>query len=259
MMYRTLTASLLTLLVVACGRTDKASQTSGPKEAETAAAPQGEADSKDTEGEHHGAHGHGHGHHGGEPIGHRFENAEDWVAVFDDPERASWQKPEHVVSLMGLHPGHTVADIGAGTGYFLSYLARAVGPGGKVVGIDIEPDMVRHMRERAEREGWKHVRARRGSPNDPGLNPASMDRILIVNTWHHIPDRSAYARKLASALRPRGQVFVVDYTLDSPHGPPKDHRLAPERVMEELEAGGFDARLVEEELPRQYVVAGAKR
>lgn len=110
---------------------------------------------------HGPAHDHEHGHG---PIGHRFEKADQWKAVFDDPARDSWQKPGDVVSLMGIEPGQTVADIGAGTGYFLPHLSRAVGEAGQVVAVDIEPDMVRHMNERAKEAGWTNVTARAGTP-----------------------------------------------------------------------------------------------
>jgi ubiquinone/menaquinone biosynthesis C-methylase UbiE len=152
-----------------------------------------------------------------------------------------------------------VADIGAGTGYFVPHLARAVGVDGRVIAIDIEDDMVRYLKERAEREGFSNVMARKGSPGDAMLEPASVDRILIVNTWHHIPERTSYARKLADSLRPQGSVFVVDYTMDSPQGPPKSHRMPPEQVLRELAAGGLDAKIVGEDLPYQYVVVGTKK
>jgi ubiquinone/menaquinone biosynthesis C-methylase UbiE len=163
-----------------------------------------------------------------------------------------------VVSLMALSEGHVVADIGAGTGYFLPHLAGAVGKSGTVLGLDVEPDMVRYMGERAAKEGWDNVKARKAQPDDPSIEGGSVDRILIVNTWHHIPDRAAYARKLLLALKPGGAVFVVDYTMDSPHGPPRDHRLPADRVIDELSRGGFNASLSEEDLPYQYVVIGRK-
>lgn len=248
-------AASVALAAAACGRTEQRTHTPTPSESPASSA---QADRSDHAHAHAKGHDHEHGGHQHGPLGHRFEDAEKWVAVFDDPERDAWQKPDEVVRLMDLHPGHTVADVGAGTGYFLPHLSRAVGAGGNVIGIDIEPDMVRHMRERASREGLANVRARRAQPDNAGLPPASADRILIVNTWHHIPSRPSYARRLADALRNDGAVFVVDYTLESPHGPPKDHRLAPEQVVRELEQGGLRASLAQESLPRQYVVVGRK-
>ena len=187
---------------------------------------------------------------------HRFEKAEDWAALFDAPERAAWQKPDEVVGLLELAPGMTVVDIGAGTGYFLARLSRAVGGEGRVVATDIEPDMVRYMKERAAREQLGNVEAILSPGDDVGVPAHSADRVLIVDVWHHIEDRDRYAANLARALRPGGLVAIVDFTLESRRGPPRDHRLAPETVMADLRAGGFTAALAAETLPDQYVVIG---
>ncbi len=187
---------------------------------------------------------------------HRFEHAEQWVRQFDDPSRDSWQKPDLVVAAMQIASGMTVADIGAGTGYFEPHLSRAVGPSGKVLALDIEPDMVRYLKERAARERLANVEARQVAPDDPGLAAASVDRVLIVDTWHHIANRAAYASRLVAALRPGGQVIVVDFRRDADRGPPPEHRIAPEEVARELSAGGLMARVIDAALPEQYVVVG---
>lgn len=206
---------------------------------------------------HQHDHDHEH-HHGHDPLVHRFERAEDWTKSFDDPARDAWQKPAEVVQLLALSPGMIVADVGAGTGYFEAHLSRAVGPTGSVLALDLEPDMVRYMKERAAREGLANVSPRVVAGDDPGLSPSSVDRVLIVDTWHHIPERGAYVAKLASGLRPGGFVAIVDFTLEAEHGPPKEHRLAPERVMEELRSGGLKPEIATETLPEQYVVIGRK-
>ena len=207
---------------------------------------------------HHGEH-RSPGHRGGHgPLGHRFESADQWAGHFDDPARDQWQRPEEVVRLLALRPGMAVADVGAGTGYFLPHLASAVESAGTVIGIDIEPDMVRHMTERAKRESLLNVQARLATTSNPGLPSASVDRILIVNTWHHIPERGAYAGRLRQALRPAGFVAVVDFTVDSKRGPPRAHRLPSAKVAEELGAGGLVAEVVAESLPDQYVVLGRR-
>lgn len=175
--------------------------------------------------------------------------------MFEGAERDRWQKPADVVALLELAPAMTVADIGAGTGYFLPYLSRAV-PEGKVLGLDIEADMVRYIQERARRESLANVEGRVVAVDDPGLAARSVDRILIVNTWHHIPDRTDYARKLRTALAAGGTVYIVDFTRQAKHGPPREHRLEPAKVIGELEAAGFEARTVDETLPEQYVVVG---
>ena len=192
--------------------------------------------------------------HGGHGMAHDFSDVDTWVAAFDDPTRGEWQKPEHVVALMEIAPGATVVDLGAGTGYFLPYLARAVGAEGKVLALDAEPNLVDHMTKRAAEEGLANVEARVVAPDDPGLAAGSVDRVLIVDTWHHIPDRAVYARRLAAALKPGGRILVVDFTPESDRGPAPEHKLSAEAVVAELVAGGLEARALAEELPDQYVV-----
>jgi predicted methyltransferase len=207
-------------------------------------------------GHAHGGHGHGHDH--GKHMSHAFDDPEAWAKQFDDPARDAWQKPQEVVALMALAPGQTAADIGAGTGYFLPHLSAAVGPEGRVLGLDIEPKLVAYMRARAEKAGLANVAAQQVAPDDPGLPPASVDRILIVDTWHHIEARAAYAAKLRAALRPGGAVFIVDFTEDSPHGPPPEYRLSAAAVRATLLAAGLEAEVLEESLPNQYVVRGRR-
>lgn len=208
-------------------------------------------------GHHAGEHGHD---HGAPPAGHhhRFDDAASWSKVFDDPARDAWQKPAVVVAALSLAPGMVVADVGAGTGYFEPHLARAVGKDGTVLAVDVEPDMVRHLGERARREGLANVQARLAKPDDPGLADGSVDRILVVDTWHHVDDRIAYARRLAKALRPKGFVAIVDFTKASPEGPPPATRLAPEDVARELAAAGLRAHARPFDLPYQYLVVGER-
>jgi predicted methyltransferase len=186
---------------------------------------------------------------------HAFPHPQHYADRLDDPERDAWQKPGEVVEMLACEAGMVAADIGAGTGYFLSALSEAVGVEGTVLGLDIEPTMVERMNARIEQDGLLNARAATVGPDDPGLEPASVDRVLIVNTWHHIPERTAYAKKLLPALRPGGRLLIVDFTMESPHGPPPQMRLTVDTVRAELEAAGFAAGVLEESLPYQYVVA----
>lgn len=202
-----------------------------------------------------GHHGQGHGHGGDMP--HRFDDAERWAKVFDDPARDGWQKPGEVVAALALEPGMTVVDLGAGTGYFLPHLAAAAA---QVIALDVEPNLVEHMRHRVIDAKLGNVDVRLAALDDPGLPDGSVDRILIVDTWHHIEDRVAYARKLARALRPGGFVLVVDFTKQSTMGPPPKMRLAAEAVAAELGKAGLVAHIAgddEDELPEQYLVSGS--
>jgi cyclopropane fatty-acyl-phospholipid synthase-like methyltransferase len=196
-----------------------------------------------------------HAQHDGMP--HRFENAEHWAKVFDDPARDAWQKPDDVVAALALEPAMTVADVGAGTGYFTMRLARAV-PEGQVIATDIEPDMVRYLKERAAKEKLGNVRAQLAGANDPKLDASSVDRELVVDVWHHLPDRIAYAKGLAAALRPGGKLAIVDFTMESSHGPPKHHRLAPDAIAADLRAAGLETEISPVKLPDQYIVIGTR-
>ena len=195
-------------------------------------------------------------HHGG-GMHHRFDNAADWAKVFDDPSRDAWQRPDLVLAALDLRPGMTIADIGAGTGYFSVRLARAV-PDGKVVATDIEPDMIRYLTERAAREQLANLRAVLTPPSDPQLAAGTVDRILVVDVWHHLDDRPAYARALAKALRPGGKLAIVDFTFESSHGPPAKHRLAPDEILADLRAAGLSASISPTKLPDQYIAIGTR-
>lgn len=189
---------------------------------------------------------------------HDFHDAAAWAQRFDDPARDAWQKPDEVVALLQLQPGMTVADLGAGTGYFEPYLSRAVGERGRVLGLDVEPSMVAYLRDRATREGLANVESRQVAPDDPGLAPGSVDRVVIVDTWHHLSDRPGYARKLAAALAPGGTVTIVDFNVESKMGPPPAEKIPPERAADELRSAGLRAEIVPEGLPEQYVVRASR-
>jgi predicted methyltransferase len=150
----------------------------------------------------------------------------------------------------------TVVDLGAGTGYFLHYLSEAVGPEGHVLALDISRSAVDWMSSQVEREGLQNVQPELVAPDDPALSPRSVDRILVANTWHHISERVDYAEKLLAALRPGGLLLIVDFTIDSPEGPPPKMRLTNDTVVRELEAAGFAVEVVQESLPYHYVIAG---
>jgi cyclopropane fatty-acyl-phospholipid synthase-like methyltransferase len=183
---------------------------------------------------------------------HAFDNAQQWAHVFDDPARDAWQKPHEVVTAMALAPDARVADIGAGTGYFAMRLAHMT-PGGRVYAVDLEPDMVRYLAERAKREKLANVVAVQATTADARL-PEKVDRVLLVDTYHHIDAREAYFRKLRASLRPGAEVAIVDFTPESPIGPPATSRIPSERVTAEMARAGY--RLVRSPafLPYQYML-----
>ena len=183
---------------------------------------------------------------------------EHWLPRLEGEDRDSWQRPDQLADLLEISPGMEVADLGAGTGYFLSALSAAVGQEGRVLALDVDQELVDYMAQRCRNDGLANVDARLVAFDDPGLDVGSVDRVLIVDTWHHISGREAYAVKLAMALAAGGRVYVVDFTDESPYGPSRAHRLSAVEVQAELEAAGFETEVADEALPYQYVVVGRR-
>lgn len=182
-----------------------------------------------------------------------FADVEAWTGVFDDPARDEWQKPAALVTALGLTPGATVADLGAGTGYLSRYLAAAVGPGGTVLAVDTEPNLVRHLRDRAEKERTPNVVPILASADNPRLPAGAVDVILVLDTYHHVDDRLTYARGLRRFLRPGGRVAIVDWEKRPlPVGPELDHKLAREHVRDEMTLAGYELVAEPDTLPYQY-------
>lgn len=196
----------------------------------------------------------GHEGHHDATVHHSFEDVDKWVAVFDDPARDEWQKPAELVAAMSISPGMTVADIGAGTGYMNPHLAAAVGPGGRVLAVDVEKSLVDHMAKRAVEEGTPQVEARLIEPGQSGLAEAEADRVLLLDVYHHIDDRVGWFGRLAGAMKPGGQLVVVDFKPgDIPVGPPEHARIPDAKVTEELAAAGWALVASPDPLPYQYV------
>lgn len=189
------------------------------------------------------------GHQKPDHMEHRFDDASRWAKEFDDPSRDAWQMPARVIEALALKPGQAVADIGAGTGYFSSRLARSTAAPA-VYAVDIEPSMVAHLMARAEKEGLKNLTAVQATAAGPNL-PVPVDTVLVVDTYHHIPKRVDYFRALKASIRPGGQLAIIDFRKDAPAGPPVEFRFTPEQISAELGEAGF--ALVEQHdfLPRQ--------
>jgi ubiquinone/menaquinone biosynthesis C-methylase UbiE len=188
-------------------------------------------------------------------IHHSFGDVAKWVQVFDDPGRDAWQQPDAVLQALGVVPGMTVADLGAGTGYFSIRLAKAVGDKGRVLAIDVEPKLVDYMKERAANAHLAQVVPLLAPADDPRLPERGVDLVLIVDTWHHIDDRLHYLAKLAAGLKTGGRVAVVDFKKgDFPVGPPDAHKLTADAVAAEFVAAGWAQASHWDELAYQYVL-----
>lgn len=176
--------------------------------------------------------------------------------------RVVWQKPESVIGRMGDLKDKTVADIGAGTGFFalrMTPLAR------QVIAIDIEPRLVTYLdslrRHTLPDTLQNRLRVQLADPANPGLRAQEADRILIVNTYMYLNDRDRYLRRLYTGLRPAGRIVVVDFKKKKTSlGPPRAIRVPQFQVEEELERAGF--RILESndtELDYQYIIVAEKK
>lgn len=192
----------------------------------------------------------GHHHH------HDFHEVEKWVRVFEQSGRNDWQKPAEVVAFLAPQPGQTVADIGAGSGYFTRHFARAVGPQGKALAVELEQAFFGPIRELAKAEGLDNVEPHLASADDPNLAPASVDLIFLCDTAHHIDHRIEYYRRLKKALKPGGRVVIVDFFKNRslPVGPSPEMRLSWSRTCYELGQAGFSTTVNSSLLPYQYIV-----
>ena len=151
-------------------------------------------------------------------------------------DRDEWQQPERVVAALELRPGARVADVGAGGGYFTFRLADAVGPTGLVYAVDVDPDMLDYLRERAADEKRANVRVVEAAYDDPKLPDGGVDLVLVVNTYHHIENRVDYFARVKRALAPGGRLAIVELSEDGFVG---GHFTPPATVEKELAEAGY--------------------
>jgi len=197
---------------------------------------------------------HAHGTHGG----HRGQhgNPEDlnaYIAKMEAPDRDAWQKPDEVMKALGLKPGQTACDIGPGPGYFSLRLSRAVGDTGQVFAVDVETQMLGILRDRLEKAKVRNVIPVLGLPADPLLPAGACDLILIVDTYHHFPDGTAYLARLARSLKKGGRLVNIDFhKRELPLGPELDHKVAREDFLAQAKAAGLSLTAEHTFLPYQY-------
>ncbi|HHL40419.1 MAG TPA: class I SAM-dependent methyltransferase [Deltaproteobacteria bacterium] len=188
--------------------------------------------------------------------GHRhvpFGSVERYISVLEEEGRAAWQKPRRVIDVLPLDEGDRAADIGAGSGYFTVLLAEKVGPRGTVFAVDIEQEMLDYIERRLRAEGIGNVVTVLAGDDDPRLPEEAVDLVFICDTYHHLPDRVEYMRRLKKVLRPGGRVAIVDFRAEkTPVGPPLSMRLSRSQVIEEMEAADFSLEGEFYFLPYQY-------
>jgi len=158
--------------------------------------------------------------------------------------RDSWQKPDEVIALLDVREGAHVADLGAGGGYFTFKLARAVGDSGRVYAVDVDDDMIAHLRERADDEGTDNVEVIRGEYADPLLPDGRVDLLFTSNTYHHIEDRPAYFERVLADLAPAGRVAILELNDHSWFPRMFGHMTPKQTIVDEMTAAGY--RLVDD-------------
>ena len=160
--------------------------------------------------------------------------------------RKQWQKPSQVIRVLAIRPAETIADIGAGTGYFSRRFARYAG---KVYAVDIKAADLARIRKNAPANLMTILAA----PDDPKLPEAGVDTIFFCDVLHHIENRGAYYRKLDRALKPGGRIVVIDfYKRELPIGPPVSRKIPREEMIAELKQAGFVLAESFDFLPYQY-------
>jgi ubiquinone/menaquinone biosynthesis C-methylase UbiE len=176
----------------------------------------------------------------------------DWL---DRPERGSEENPDLALDALGIRPGMVVADIGAGTGYMSLRIAKRVGPTGKVYANDLQPDMLRRLRENAVRAKIANIETVLGEEADPKLPPGQMDLVLLVDVYHEFSEPQKMLRKIRETLKPDGRLVLLEYRKEDPNIPIRlEHKMSVAEVRTELEAEGFHLGPVIETLPRQHIL-----
>ena len=167
-----------------------------------------------------------------------FEEVEDYIRFLERPDRAHWQKPEVVVRELGLKGTETVVDLGSGSGYFTRRLSKAV-PNGKVIAIDSQPEMVRHVHRKVKTGEWPNVRAQVGKPNDPGLPPGA-DCVFVCDVLLHVRKKLEWLKVIHSEMRSGAKLVLIDFREgDLPEGPPEAIKVPKNEVMRLCKEAGF--------------------
>ena len=165
-----------------------------------------------------------------------------WRRVFESEQREIYRYRHDILAALNLRPGMGVADVGAGTGFFSLMFARAVGDGGRVYAVDISPEFISAIEDRAAAEGLGNVTGVVNSQSSLPLAPGSVDLVFISDTYHHFEDPRAMLDGIRAALVPGGEVVVVDFRRVAGQSGPwvMGHvRAGAEVVIGELEAAGF--------------------
>ncbi len=176
------------------------------------------------------------------------------LGLLERPDRALWQKPDQIMDAVHVADGSTVADIGAGAGWFTIRLAQRVGPKGMVYAQDVQRLMLDAIKRRVQREGLENVTTVQAHGNEPNLPARTLDAILMVDAYQEVDNRVVYLRNLANALKPTGRIGIVNWKPGrGGPGPDASERVAQSVVETDAAAAGLKV-LDHEDLPYQYLL-----
>jgi SAM-dependent methyltransferase len=167
-----------------------------------------------------------------------FAETEKYIEFLERSDRARWQKPDEVVAALHLAGTETLADVGAGSGYFTFRFAKAL-PKGTVVATDIDPEMVRHIHHKVLAEGIDNVRVVLADPKDPTVDPTA-DVVFVCDVIHHVDRRDAWLRRMFTEMKGGAKLVVVEFKEgELPEGPPESVKIPKAKLTAMFGAAGF--------------------
>jgi cyclopropane fatty-acyl-phospholipid synthase-like methyltransferase len=201
---------------------------------------------------HHGEHHNGHHAHDANAHMHQ-KPVEELIKNFESPERDEYQQPEKVMEYLGDLSGQKVMDIGAGSGYFSVKLAEK---GAHVIAADVNDEFQDALKNRIEENDLKNIEVRKIPFDSPALSENEVDMVLIVNTYHHIENRTDYFSKVKEGTNETGELVLIDFFKhETPIGPPVNHKISIDQVIAELKKAGYTEFDVNVDLlPYQYII-----
>lgn len=156
------------------------------------------------------------------------------LGIFEYGDRAQKLQIDRVMDILHITPGKAVADVGAGGGWFSVRAAKRVGPAGVVYAEDINAQYIHTMEERAAKEHLGNMKPMLGTPDDPKLQPGTIDAVLMLKVYHEIADTKTFLRNLKPALKPGARFGIIDR-----NGNGADHGLKQAVLEREMQAAGF--------------------
>jgi len=178
------------------------------------------------------------------------------AAWLDRPEREREEAPSKAIAALKIGPGQTVADIGAGSGYYTVRLADEVGPTGRVFATDIQPEMLALLRTRlADRKIGGNVELVQGTPTESKLPDAAIDLALMVDVYHELAQPQVFLRSIKRALKADGRLVLIEFRKESEWVPIREeHKMSVRDARLELEAEGYTFDRVIDVLPWQHIL-----